>query len=111
MISPDLTTNDKSKQQSSGGLSPDNTSVEFYCVLFAIAESPADKDVIWAGSNDGLVHVTHDGGKHWTNVTKNFPNLPPWGTVSNIESVALQRRHGIHRHRPAPDERSQSLRV
>jgi len=85
VISPDLTTNDKSKQQSSGGLSPDNTSVEFYCVLFAIAESPMDKDLIWAGSNDGLVHVTRDGGKHWTNVTKNFPNLPPWGTVSNIE--------------------------
>jgi photosystem II stability/assembly factor-like uncharacterized protein len=85
VISPDLTTNDKSKQQSSGGLSPDNTSVEFYCVLFAIAESPVEKDVIWAGSNDGLVHVTRDGGKHWTNVTKNFPNLPPWGTVSNIE--------------------------
>jgi photosystem II stability/assembly factor-like uncharacterized protein len=85
VISPDLTTNDKSKQQSSGGLSPDNTSVEFYCVLFAIAESPADANVIWAGSNDGLVHVTRDGGKHWTNVTKNFPNLPPWGTVSNIE--------------------------
>jgi photosystem II stability/assembly factor-like uncharacterized protein len=85
VISPDLTTNDKSKQQSSGGLSPDNSSVEYYCVLFAIAESPEDKDVIWAGSNDGLVHVTRDGGKHWINVTKNFPNLPPWGTVSNIE--------------------------
>jgi photosystem II stability/assembly factor-like uncharacterized protein len=85
VISPDLTTNDKSKQQSSGGLSPDNTSVEFYCVLFAIAESPADANVIWAGSNDGLVHVTRDGGKHWTNVTKSLPNVPPWGTVSNIE--------------------------
>jgi photosystem II stability/assembly factor-like uncharacterized protein len=85
VISPDLTMNDKTKQQSSGGLSPDNSSVEFYCVLFAIAESPADQDVIWAGSNDGLVHVTRDGGKNWINVTKNFPNLPPWGTVSNIE--------------------------
>jgi photosystem II stability/assembly factor-like uncharacterized protein len=85
VISPDLTTNDKSKQQSSGGLSPDNTSVEFYCVLFAIAESPLEKDVIWAGSNDGLVHVTRDGGRHWINLTRNFPNLPPWGTVSNIE--------------------------
>lgn len=85
VISPDLTTNDKSKQQSSGGLSPDNTSVEFYCVLFAIAESPADASVIWAGSNDGLVHVTRDGGKNWIDVTRNIPNLPPWGTVSNIE--------------------------
>ncbi|MBN1222602.1 MAG: sialidase [Candidatus Aminicenantes bacterium] len=85
VISPDLTTNDKSKQQSSGGLTPDNTSVEFYCVLFAIAESPVDRDVIWAGSNDGLVHVTRDGGSHWDNVTEAIPNLPPWGTVSKIE--------------------------
>jgi len=85
VISPDLTTNDKSKQQSSGGLTPDNTSVEFYCVLFAIAESPVDRNVIWAGSNDGLVHVTRDRGGRWENVTKAIPNLPPWGTVSKIE--------------------------
>jgi photosystem II stability/assembly factor-like uncharacterized protein len=85
VISPDLTTNDTTKQQSSGGLTPDNTSVEFYCVLFAIAESPREKGLIWTGSNDGLVHVTRDGGKTWTNVTKNIPNLPPWGTVTNIE--------------------------
>ncbi len=86
VISPDLTTNDKSKQQSSGGMTPDNTSVEFYCVLFAIAESPVDKNVIWAGSNDGLVHVTRDRGGHWNNVTKAIPSLPPWGTVSKIEA-------------------------
>ena len=85
VISPDLTTNDRSKQQSSGGLTPDNTSVEFYCVLFAIAESPLEEGVIWAGSNDGLVHVTRDGGETWTNVTENIPDLPPWGTVSNID--------------------------
>jgi photosystem II stability/assembly factor-like uncharacterized protein len=85
VISPDLTTNDKTKQQSSGGLTPDNTSVEFYCVLFAIAESPLEKGVIWAGSNDGLVHVTRDDGRTWTNVTKNLPDLPPWGTVTKIE--------------------------
>ena len=85
VISPDLTTNDKSKQQSSGGLTPDNTSVEFYCVLFALAESPVEKGVIWAGSNDGLIHVTRDDGRTWTNVTKNLPNLPPWGTVTKIE--------------------------
>jgi photosystem II stability/assembly factor-like uncharacterized protein len=85
VISPDLTTNDKTKQQSSGGLTPDNTSVEFYCVLFAIAESPVEKGVIWAGSNDGLLHVTRDDGRTWTNVTKNIPNLPPWGTVTKIE--------------------------
>ena len=85
VISPDLTTNDKSKQQVSGGLTPDNTSIEFYCVLFAIAESPLEEGVVWAGSNDGLVHVTRDGGATWTNVTANLPGLPPWGTVSNIE--------------------------
>lgn len=85
VISPDLTTNDKTKQQSSGGLTPDNTSVEFYCVLFAIAESPRERGLIWTGSNDGLVHVTRDNGKTWTNVTKNIPDLPPWGTVTNIE--------------------------
>jgi photosystem II stability/assembly factor-like uncharacterized protein len=85
VISPDLTTNDKTKQQSSGGLTPDNTSVEFYCVLFAIAESPLEKGVIWAGSNDGLIHVTRDDGRTWTNVTKSLPNLPPWGTVTKIE--------------------------
>ena len=85
VISPDLTTNDKSKQQVSGGLTPDNTSIEFYCVLFAIAESPLEEGVVWAGSNDGLVHVTRDGGATWTNVTANLPGLPHWGTVSNIE--------------------------
>jgi len=86
VISPDLTTDDKSKQQSSGGLTPDNTSVEFYCVLFAIAESPLEQGVIWTGSNDGLVHVTRDGGGHWENVTGNIPGLPRWGTVTKIEA-------------------------
>src|SRR6185436_13004735 len=53
--------------------------------IFAIAESPKEKGLIWVGTNDGLVQLTRDGGKSWTNVTKNIPNLPPWGTVSNIE--------------------------
>jgi photosystem II stability/assembly factor-like uncharacterized protein len=85
LISPDLTTNDKSRQQASGGLSEDNLGVEYGCTLFALAESPLEKGVIWAGSNDGLVHVTRDGGKNWTNLAPNFPKLPAWGTVSNIE--------------------------
>jgi len=85
VISPDLTTNDKSKQGFSGGLTGDNIGVEYFSVIFAIAESPKEKGVIWAGTNDGLVQLTRDGGKNWTNVTKNLPNLPPWGTVSNIE--------------------------
>jgi photosystem II stability/assembly factor-like uncharacterized protein len=85
VISPDLTTNDKSKQQKTGGLTPDDASPTYACVLFAIAESPMEDGVIWTGSNDGLVHVTRDGGGNWTNVTANIPGLPPWGTVSNIE--------------------------
>jgi photosystem II stability/assembly factor-like uncharacterized protein len=85
VISPDLTTNDKSKQGFSGGLTGDNIGVEYFSVIFAIAESPREKGLIWVGTNDGLVQLTRDGGKNWTNVTKNIPNLPPWGTVSNIE--------------------------
>ena len=86
IISPDLTRNDKSRQLVSGGLTPDNIGVEYAGVVFAIAESPKEAGVIWAGTNDGLVQITRDGGKNWTNVTKNIPNLPDWGTVSNIEA-------------------------
>jgi photosystem II stability/assembly factor-like uncharacterized protein len=84
-ISPDLTLNDKSKQQLSGGLTPDNIGVEYFSVIHAIAESTKQAGVIWVGTNDGLVQVTRDGGKTWTNVTRNMPNLPPFGTVGNIE--------------------------
>jgi photosystem II stability/assembly factor-like uncharacterized protein len=85
VISPDLSTNDKSKQQSSGGLTPDNASVEYACLIFALAESPIEEGMLWAGTNDGRVQVTRDGGGDWTDVTENIPDLPPWGTVSNIE--------------------------
>jgi len=85
-ISPDLTRNDKSRMGSSGGLTPDNIGVEYAGTVFAIAESPKDADLIWAGTNDGLVQITRDGGKNWTNVTKNIPNMLDWGTVSNIEA-------------------------
>lgn len=85
-ISPDLTRNDKSKQAWSGGpITGDNTGVEIYCTIFAVAESPVKKDLIWAGSDDGLVHVTQDGGKTWKNVTPSMPGFPEWGTVSMIE--------------------------
>jgi len=86
VISPDLTRNDKSKMGSSGGLTPDNIGVEYAGVVFAIAESPKDANTIWAGTNDGLLQITRDGGKNWTNVTKNITGLPEWGTVSNIEA-------------------------
>jgi len=86
VISPDLTTNDKSKQQWSGGpITGDNTGVETFCTIFAVAESPRRKDLIWAGTDDGLVHITRDGGKSWKNVTKNVPGLPAFATVSLIE--------------------------
>jgi photosystem II stability/assembly factor-like uncharacterized protein len=86
IISPDLTRNDKSRQQMSGGLTPDNIGVEYAGVIFALSESPKEPGLIWAGTNDGLVQVTRDGGKNWTNVTKNLPNLLEWGTVDNIEA-------------------------
>ena len=85
VISPDLTLNDKSRQQRSGGLTPDNVGVEYAGVVFAIAESPRERGVIWAGTNDGQLQVTRDSGEHWTNVTANIPGLPRWGTVSNVE--------------------------
>jgi photosystem II stability/assembly factor-like uncharacterized protein len=77
VISPDLTLNDKGRQQISGGLTPDNIGVECAGVVFAIAESPLRKGVLWAGTNDGLVHVSQDGGETWTNVTAHLPGLPP----------------------------------
>jgi photosystem II stability/assembly factor-like uncharacterized protein len=86
VISPDLTRNDKSKQGFSGGLTGDNIGVEYVDVVFALAESPKEAGVIWAGTNDGLVQITRDGGKNWSNVTANIPGLPEWGTVSNIEA-------------------------
>src|SRR5436305_71533 len=84
-ISGDLTRNDKSKQQSSGGpLTQDNTSVEYYDTVFTIAESPAEKGVIWAGTDDGLVQVTRDAGQHWTNVTSK--EFGEWSLVSLIDA-------------------------
>jgi len=84
-ISPDLTRNDKSKQQWAGGpITGDNTGVEFYDTIFAVAESPLEAGTLWAGSDDGLVHVTRDGGENWEDVTP--AGLPEWGTVAGIEA-------------------------
>lgn len=83
-ISPDLTRNDKTKQEVSGGpITKDDTGTEFYDTVFAIAESPQDAQQIWSGSDDGLVQLTRDGGKTWTNITPK--DMPEWGTVSLIE--------------------------
>ena len=84
VISPDLTLNDRSRMGPSGGLTPDNIGVEYAGVVYGIAESPREQGLIWVGTNDGLVQLTRDGGKTWTNVTKNIPNLPPWGSVRSI---------------------------
>ncbi len=85
IISPDLTRNDKLKQAASGGpITKDNTGVEVYNTIFSVVESPVQKDLIWAGTDDGLVHLTRDGGQHWENVTPKA--MPEWGTVSMIEA-------------------------
>jgi photosystem II stability/assembly factor-like uncharacterized protein len=83
-VSPDLTRNDKSRQQASGGpITKDITSVEYYDTIFAIAESPLAKGMIWVGTDDGLVQLSRDGGGSWANVTPR--EMPEWSTVSMIE--------------------------
>jgi photosystem II stability/assembly factor-like uncharacterized protein len=85
VISPDLTRNDKSKQGSSGGpVTKDDAGTEYYDTIFTIAESPVAKDLIWVGSDDGLIHVTKDGGQNWANVTPK--EAPEWGRVDLIEA-------------------------
>lgn len=84
VISPDLTANNPEHQQNSGGISFDNLVTYDGATLYSIAESPVKAGVIWTGSDDGQVNVTKDGGAHWTNVTKNIPDLPAWGTVWNV---------------------------
>ena len=82
-ISPDLTTDDKNKQTSSGGpITKDNTSVEYYCTIFTAAESPYEKDLLWSGSDDGLIHISKDAGKSWENVTpKDSPKWMMWNCI------------------------------
>lgn len=83
-ISKDLTRNDPRTLGASGGpITKDQTSVEYYGTIFAVAESPLLPGVIWAGSDDGLIHVTTDGGRAWRNVTP--PGLPEWMRISSIE--------------------------
>ncbi len=87
IISPDLSTNDKSKQQSSGGeVVTDNTAAEFHCTILTIAESPVRAGVIWAGTDDGNIQVTQDGGKKWTNTIANIKGLAPNPWIPTIEA-------------------------
>lgn len=90
MISPDLTTNDKTKQGPSGGpITKDNTSVEYYSTIFAATESSLEKDVLWTGSDDGLIHVSKDGGKSWNNVTP--PDAGKWMMWNCIETDPFRK--------------------
>ncbi|MGB6339241.1 MAG: sialidase [Candidatus Aminicenantaceae bacterium] len=85
VISPDLSTNDKSKQQKSGGpITHDDTSVEYYCTIFSVAESFHDPNILWVGTDDGLVHITRDGGENWTNITPK--DIPEWSLISMVEA-------------------------
>ncbi len=85
IISPDLTRNDKSKQQSTPGpLTPDNSSAEYYDTIFAVAESPVLKDLLWVGTDDGWMHLSRDGGKNWTNITPK--QMPEWTRANFIEA-------------------------
>jgi photosystem II stability/assembly factor-like uncharacterized protein len=86
-ISPDLTTNDPKRQEQlkSGGLTVDNSTAENHTTIYSIAESAKNRDVIWVGTDDGYVQVTRDGGKSWTNVSKNLSGVPANTWVSHVE--------------------------
>jgi photosystem II stability/assembly factor-like uncharacterized protein len=87
IISLDLTRNEKSKQASSGGpITKDNTSIEYYDTIFTVMESPVQAGTIWSGSDDGLVYVTRDGGKNWSNVTPPKGIMPEWIQINSVEA-------------------------
>jgi photosystem II stability/assembly factor-like uncharacterized protein len=87
VVSPDLTTNDKAKQQSSGGkIVTDNTAAEFHCTIISIGPSPVDPSVVWTGTDDGNVQVTRDGGKTWTNTVKGMTGLAPNAWINKVEA-------------------------
>jgi photosystem II stability/assembly factor-like uncharacterized protein len=87
IISPDLTRNDKTKQGASGGpITKDNTSIEYYSTIFTVMESPVQAGTIWTGSDDGLVQLSRDGGKNWSNVTPPASIMPEWIQINSIEA-------------------------
>jgi photosystem II stability/assembly factor-like uncharacterized protein len=88
LLSGDLTRNDPAKLVSSGGpITQDNTGVEYYCTIFAANESPLKEGLLWVGSDDGLIHVSKNGGESWENVTPS--NMPEWSMVNSIEPSAF----------------------
>jgi hypothetical protein len=88
VISPDLSTNDpdKQKQSESGGLTMDATGAENHCTILVIEPSPLEKDMLWAGTDDGRVHYTTNGGSNWTEVTKNITGLPLGSWIAQIKA-------------------------
>ncbi|MEJ8566505.1 WD40/YVTN/BNR-like repeat-containing protein [Elongatibacter sediminis] len=102
LISPDLTRDDKSRQKPSGGpINRDNVGTEVYNTIYALAESPVEQGAIWVGSDDGLVHLTRDGGESWTDITPDDGLLPEWSKINSVEAsphdagtayLAVQRR-------------------
>lgn len=107
-ISPDLSSDDPEKQKDSGGVTADNTGAEIHCTIYTISESPLKEGVIWIGTDDGLVQLTTDGGKTWTNVTGNIKGLPPEGWVTRVEAshfdegtaYATYDRHRVDDYKP-----------
>lgn len=108
-ISEDLTTNDKAKQKEAGGLiTKENSSAEYYCTIISIAESPRQAGMIWAGTDDGNLQLTIDGGKSWTNLIKNVKGLPDASAVSHVEASRVNTgiayvafdRHKMDDYRP-----------
>jgi photosystem II stability/assembly factor-like uncharacterized protein len=108
VISPDLTRNDKTKQNFSGGdgITRDSTGVEVYCTIFQFEESPATPGLFWAGSDDGLLHISRDAGKTWQNITP--PGLPEFSTINSIDlnaklpgrAVVAAYRHELNDYTP-----------
>ena len=87
VISPDLTRNDKTKQGPSGGpITKDNTSIEYYGTIFTAMESPVQAGTIWTGSDDGLIQLSRDGGKNWSNVTPPSSIMPDWIQINSIDA-------------------------
>jgi photosystem II stability/assembly factor-like uncharacterized protein len=108
-ISDDLTTNNKERQKEAGGpVANENSSAEYYCTIISLAESPKQAAMIWAGTDDGNLQVTTDGGKNWTNLTKNLAGLPAESPVSHVEPSRVNAslayvafdRHKLDDYRP-----------
>ncbi len=101
VVSPDLTSNDKAKQMKSGGpITYDDTSVEYYCTIFSLAESVYDPNTLWVGTDDGFIHITRNGGKTWQDITPG--QMPKWSLISMIDTstFAAGRAYvAVDRHR------------